>query len=566
MAFRSPSLSARFFIALFVLVGALAAVGVLAERGLEQVQAANNQVFSDNYVTAQDTSSLAVDLARVENLGLRITTARDDAAALALRTQLDQVSIPAVNADIARFLAIHRDDPPAELRNVQRVPRAWHAFLDLRERGPLARTTVADDADRAGDAAIVARALDPLVSFVAGLRSVESTEAADAHQSATGVFQRSNLWLLVAAAVALIVAIVMVRIGLMLRTLVEHQTVEQSFGEQEGEYIDTLQVTENEDEAQELLRRHVERSIDGARAVVLARNNSADRLEPRTSLVDLGTLRESLEGATPRSCLAVRFGRAHVEGGTRTPLMNCVICGALPGASSCEPLLVGGEVIGAVLVNQQREPDETQRRRLREAVGQAAPVLANLRNLAIAELRASTDALTGLPNQRAVQDTLKRMVAQSARTMSPLAALLLDLDHFKQVNDVHGHDRGDEVLAAVGVALKNVVRDSDFVGRYGGEEFLILLPATDQEGAVQLGEAIRRAIAAISLPNLEQRITASVGLAVLPRDGGDSVTLFRSADRALYAAKRSGRDRLETASTAGRDGVDGFVEPAAEAA
>ena len=133
-----------------------------------------------------------------------------------------------------------------------------------------------------------------------------------------------------------------------------------------------------------------------------------------------------------------------------------------------------------MLVNKERPLVELERRRLRESVGQAAPVLANLRNLAIAELRAATDALTGLPNQRAVQDTLKRMVAQATRTMSPLAALLLDLDHFKQVNDLHGHDRGDEVLAAVGVALRNVVRDSDFVGRYGGEEFLVLLPATDR--------------------------------------------------------------------------------------
>ena len=81
-------------------------------------------------------------------------------------------------------------------------------------------------------------------------------------------------------------------------------------------------------------------------------------------------------------------------------------------------------------------------------------MLGNLRNLAISELRASTDALTGLPNQRAVQDTLKRMVAQASRTISPLAALLVDVDHFKQINDLHGHDRGDEALAAVGVTLK----------------------------------------------------------------------------------------------------------------
>jgi diguanylate cyclase (GGDEF)-like protein len=563
MVSRAPSLGTRFFIALFALIGALLAVGIVAYRGIDEVASANDQVYSDNYRTSQATSELAAALAQAESIGLRITTARDDSGAAQLRTRLDQVAIPAVNGALARFRVIHAGDPPAEARKLSRIAPDWQRFLDLREHGPLARSTVVDDGERAGDAAIVVGRLDPLVRFVNGLQPTEQIEAAGAHEQANDVFASSKRWLLGAALLALFAAIAMVRIGLRLRTLVEDQAAEQGYGEQESEYIDTLQVTENEDEAQELLRRHVERSLPGARAVVLARNNSADRLEPKTSLAQLGEVREALVGASPRSCLAVRFGRSHIEGGARTPLMTCELCGALPGASSCEPLLVGGEVIGAVLVNQSAEPDDATRRRLREAVGQAAPVLANLRNLAIAELRAATDALTGLPNQRAVQDTLKRMVAQAARTLTPLAALLLDLDHFKQVNDVHGHDRGDEVLAAVGVALRNVVRESDFVGRYGGEEFLVLLPSTDQTGALQLGEAVRAAIAAISLPNLDRPITASIGVAVLPEHGGDSITLFRSADRALYSAKRNGRDRIEVASLLAQDGLD---EPVADAA
>ena len=230
--------------------------------------------------------------------------------------------------------------------------------------------------------------------------------------------------------------------------------------------------------------------------------------------------------------------------------MSCEVCGRLAGVSDCEPLLVGGEVIGAVLVNQPETPDEQERRRIREAVRQAAPVLGNLRNLAIAELRASTDALTGLPNQRAIQDTMKRMVAQASRTISPLAALLIDLDHFKQINDMLGHDAGDEVLAAVGDVLTNLLRGSDFVGRYGGEEFLMLLPSTDRQGALQVAEATRLAIAGIRHPNSDQTVTASVGVAIMPDDAGDSVALFRAADRALYAAKRNGRNRVESATSA----------------
>ena len=97
------------------------------------------------------------------------------------------------------------------------------------------------------------------------------------------------------------------------------------------------------------------------------------------------------------------------------------------------------------------------------------------------------------------------MVAHASRTISPLAALLVDLDHFKQVNDIHGHDRGDEVLAAVGVALRSVLRESDFVGRYGGEEFVIMLQDTEAAGAAVLAERCRRAVAGVAtMPGLTQ--------------------------------------------------------------
>ena len=541
MRLHSPGLSARFFVALGVLLIGLAAVGLVATSGLQRVQGANDQVFSDNYLTAAATSQLSDDLARVEVVSLQLAATTDPIAAARLRTHLDQIEVPKVNAALATLDALHRDDPRGELRTIERIRPAWERFVALTRNGTLATP---------GARAAAVGVLDPLIAYVVGLQSVESDAAAAAHARATGVFERSRVWLLVVGAVALAAALTLVGIGLALRKLVEQQSAEQLYAESESEYIDTLQVTENEDEAQELLRRHVERSVSGARAVVLARNNSADRLEPKTSLVELDALREPLVGATPRACLAVRFGRTHVEGGSHDPLMHCDVCGSLAGVSSCEPLLVSGEVIGAVLINQDGEPQVRHRQLIREAVGQAAPVLANLRNLAIAQLRASTDALTGLPNQRAVQDTIKRMVAQASRTISPLAALLVDLDHFKEINDLYGHDRGDEVLAAVGAAFKNIVRDSDFIGRYGGEEFLLLLPATSREGAIQVAEAVRHAIGAITLPGIDRPITASVGVAVLPDDAGDSVTLFRSADRALYAAKQNGRNRVESAANA----------------
>ena len=422
-----------------MLIVALAGIGAVGFDGLVRVQRANDQVYSDNYLTEEATSEVAVALSRVETLSARLATAPDASQASRLRAELEFVAVPRANQAISRLVALHRIDPPEELRTIARIPAQWKQFQAI------SQGTSATPAELS--------ALGRLVAYVSGLQAVEASEAASAHGDADSVFRRSRLLLLLAAVIALVAAVAQWRVGLTFRRLVGQQAAEQHYRSAEGEYVDTLQVTENEDEAQDLLRRHLERSLPSARVVVLTRNNSADRLEPKTPLDALEGLRESLVGAKPRSCLAVRYGRGHSEGGADPPLMSCEVCGGLAGVSDCEPLLVGGEVIGAVLVNQPETPDEQDRRRIREAVRQAAPVLGNLRNLAIAELRASTDALTGLPNQRAIQDTMKRMVAQASRTISPLAALLIDLDHFKQINDMLGHEAGDEVLAAVGDVL-----------------------------------------------------------------------------------------------------------------
>ena len=172
--------------------------------------------------------------------------------------------------------------------------------------------------------------------------------------------------------------------------------------------------------------------------MVLNSNNSADRLEAVVPLPEGSPLAQTLRGAQPRSCLAVRSGRTHREGSSRMGLLSCPVCAPCPGASSCIPLVVGGKVIGSVLLSRPTPYDDAEEQRIRESVSQAAPVLANLRNLAIAEFRASTDGLTGLPNKRAVTDTLKRTFAQAATERSPLALIMLDLDHFKQVNDERG--------------------------------------------------------------------------------------------------------------------------------
>lgn len=322
---------------------------------------------------------------------------------------------------------------------------------------------------------------------------------------------------------------------------------EREYKRSQTEFAETMQVMRDEGEAYALVKSHLERTVEGSSVVVLNRNASNDRLEATTPVPAMSSLAGRLIDAGPGSCVALRLARGYNQNAGQPPLLACSLCGRSEAAVTCVPSLVSGEVIGSVNLEHPGTLNSEQRERIHDSVTQAAPVLANLRNLALAEARAATDALTGLANQRACADTLERMVAHAGRSVSPLSALLLDLDHFKQVNDTFGHGIGDDALAAVGEVIAANLRASDFAGRYGGEEFLILLPDTSSEGAAQAAEKLRTTISRIEVAGLERQLTASLGLACYPMDAGDGDTLVRMADRALYAAKEGGRNRVELA-------------------
>ena len=333
----------------------------------------------------------------------------------------------------------------------------------------------------------------------------------------------------------------------------ERDARERAYVEARRHFAEIVQVSETEDEARELIKRRIETGLPGSSVVVLSRNNSANRLLATTPVELDSPLVRTLEGAKPRSCLAIRLGRLHSEGSEGSERsVACEICGEIPGRSLCEPLLVGGEVIGSLLIAHEHELNDHGRRLISETVTYTAPVLANLRNLAIAERRAHTDSLTGLPNRRALDDTFKLMIAQASRALTPLSVMLIDLDRFKEVNDTFGHDRGDEVLAAVATTLAESVRTSDFAARMGGEEFLVLLPSTDPATAGTVAEGVARSLAATRVNGVDRRVTASVGVAGFPTHGADGPTLLRSADRALYQAKRDGRDCVRVATAPAR--------------
>lgn len=161
-----------------------------------------------------------------------------------------------------------------------------------------------------------------------------------------------------------------------------------------------------------------------------------------------------------------------------------------------------------------------------------------------------TDPLTGVSNRRHLLETLEVETSRANRSETSFAILMVDVDHFKKFNDMHGHIAGDEALKAVAVVLQEVTREIDHVARYGGEEFLVALPDTDIDGAVRAAERIRERLAETGLVVQEKsvKLTLSTGVAEFPTDGESPESLIAAADAALYQAKRRGRDRVMRAS------------------
>jgi two-component system, cell cycle response regulator len=158
-----------------------------------------------------------------------------------------------------------------------------------------------------------------------------------------------------------------------------------------------------------------------------------------------------------------------------------------------------------------------------------------------------TDPLTNLYNRRFLQEYLPQEIARAKRISSSLAVLMFDLDFFKRINDVFGHEAGDAFLKSVATLLEGCIRESDIACRYGGEEFVLVLSNASLDGAMKKAEKIRKAVMELDLTVREKplgRVSTSIGIAVYPEHGTDMEALLRSADEALYEAKENGRNRV----------------------
>jgi diguanylate cyclase (GGDEF)-like protein len=257
---------------------------------------------------------------------------------------------------------------------------------------------------------------------------------------------------------------------------------------------------------------------------------------------------EVLALKTLSTCAGMVRGSMYVSSDLAAPLsVHCPIYPAEHGTLTCVPL-VSGEAIGVIHLYWERPralPVE-MRRSVAQFVAHAALAISNRRLLIALQGQASTDARTGLANSRAFDRALEN--ALTSRTADePIAVLMLDLDHFKDFNDRHGHPSGDEALRTFGEVLRSCMRDGDLAARYGGEEFVVMLPKVDPAAAVTIAQRIRARTEStiISLaPGITDRITVSIGVAVAPIQTLERISLLRIADEALYQAKADGRNRV----------------------
>ena len=252
----------------------------------------------------------------------------------------------------------------------------------------------------------------------------------------------------------------------------------------------------------------------------------------------------------------MRRGRTHAASSEDGPTCTHAAGIAKGRATICMPMMARGEAIGVLVLEHGGEmsADDVLLVRVCEDLALAISSLrlrASLRSMSV------RDPLTGLFNRRYLDETMERELRRAERSGQPLSVIVADLDHFKMLNDAQGHQAGDEALQAVSAILARGARAEDVVCRYGGEEFVILLPGCALDVARQRAEKLRAAVQAVDVIHRDKRIgpiTASFGVAAMPQHGTVGQTLVRRADAALYRAKALGRDRVEIANRASMAG------------
>lgn len=269
---------------------------------------------------------------------------------------------------------------------------------------------------------------------------------------------------------------------------------------------------------------------------------------------------------TPDDCWGMRRGRLHIveeNFSSNLETSHSLICRHIippadPTDYLCLPLVAQGEALGLLHLRHTISPDEAakktapwydqvKRQRINTIVDSISLVLANLVLTASLRQQSIRDPLTGMFNRRYMEETLEREIMRAARNQEPLGVIMLDIDHFKTFNDTYGHQAGDAVFRSLGVFFGAHIRGEDVACRYGGEEFLLLLPGSSLENTRKRAEELREKVHFLDVTyesKLLPQITLSFGVSAYPQHGETADELIQNADQALYRAKAEGRDRV----------------------
>ena len=274
-----------------------------------------------------------------------------------------------------------------------------------------------------------------------------------------------------------------------------------------------------------------------------------------SAVASWGELPAAEQTFAPNDCWGLRHGRTHPLSEDQGGLQCLHLSEPLPAVSYCLPVQIQGEILGILHIRSQHKEDldATKFQLAYTVVDHTGMALSNLNLRAALREQSIRDPITGLYNRRYMEEALKQHLSRVTRHLHPLGIVMIDIDHFKNFNDLHGHAAGDQILRELGKFLQSHVRGEDTACRYGGEEFILIMPDVFLEAVKNRAEQLRQAAKELRVEDAGQLyagITLSMGVALYPVHGRTIENVLRAADSALYRAKQEGRDRVVIADTA----------------
>lgn len=335
----------------------------------------------------------------------------------------------------------------------------------------------------------------------------------------------------------------------------EERTMEMNRLSELGDHLQSCQKIE---EASSISAQYIRLLFPDSHGAIYLINPSRDLAE---ALEVWGDAASSVPIFIPVNCWAIRRGRSHLIDSKHPGLRCSHSIGTDDDLYLCVPLMANGEILGIIYLknpHDNRKENAAVPLVLSEQKRQVAMQLAEHIALALSNLnlrdtlrqQSIRDVLTGLFNRRYMEETLIREIHRAERENKSIGIIMFDIDHFKDFNDLSGHDAGDALLKEFGAYLNSRFREGDIACRYGGEEFVAVLPNSSLTDTIRRAEEIRLGIKGLMVYHLGKplgKCTISIGVSAFPEHGGKAEILLKRADQALYTAKKEGRDRVVVA-------------------